>query len=161
MREVQQNAATTDLFIIGAGFEVNKRLMTGLEAISVVLTLPSGVSESLRCTLAKDMTRYVANIRWLHPGVHHIAVLINGIRVPQTPIRVMAEGREISLSACVVSGEGATKSSPANRPSFDSTREITVVTQFISARWRRFTSKRVPQRKSHRRFRREQSRWHV
>lgn len=108
-RGAAECGTTTDLFIIGAGFEVNKRLMTGLEAISVVLTLPSGVSESLRCTLAKDMTRYVANIRWLHPGVHHIAVLINGIRVPQTPIRVMAEGREISLSACVVSGEGATK----------------------------------------------------
>ena len=55
------------------------------------------------------MTRYVAKIRWLHPGVHHIAVLINGIRVPKTPIRVIAEGREISLSACVVSGEGATR----------------------------------------------------
>jgi hypothetical protein len=108
-RGAAECGTTTDLIIVGAGFEVNKRLMTGLEAISVVLTLPSGVSESLRCTLAKDMTRYVAKIRWLHPGVHHIAVLINGIRVPKTPIRVIAEGREISLSACVVSGEGATR----------------------------------------------------
>ena len=108
-RGAAECGTTTDLIIVGAGFEVNKRLMTGLEAISVVLTLPSGVSESLRCTLAKDMTRYVAKIRWLHPGVHHIAVLINGIRVPNTPIRVIAEGREISLTSSVLSGEGATK----------------------------------------------------
>ncbi|CAL6286735.1 unnamed protein product [Bathycoccus prasinos] len=65
-RGAAECGTTTDLIIVGAGFEVNKRLMTGLEAISVVLTLPSGVSESLRC-------------------------------------------REISLSACVVSGEGATR----------------------------------------------------
>ena len=44
---------------------------------------------------------------------------------------------------------------PANRPSFDSTREITVVTQFISARWKIHVS--GAQAKVIRRFRREQS----
>ena len=37
-RGAAECGTTTDLIIVGAGFEVNKRLMTGLEAISVVLT---------------------------------------------------------------------------------------------------------------------------
>jgi hypothetical protein len=55
--------------------------MTGLEAVSVRLLQPSGAQEALHVSLSKDMTRYSAPIRWLHPGDHAISVLLDGVQV--------------------------------------------------------------------------------
>ena len=54
----------------GLGWETNNRVMTGLEAVSVRLTHPSGSQEAVPVTLAQDNKCYSAKIRWLHPGVH-------------------------------------------------------------------------------------------
>ena len=104
---VYECGTTAELVVAGAGFEDNGRLMTGLEAVTVRLLQPSGTQEALPCVLSKDMTHYVAPIRWLHPGDHAISVLLDGVQVAGTPIRARAEGMEIGLSTCVIAGEGA------------------------------------------------------
>ena len=95
---------TSDLIIAGAGFQDNGRLMTGLEAVTVRLLQPSGTQEALPCVLSKDMTHYCSPIRWLHPGDHAISVLLDGVQVAGTPIRVRAEGMEVALSTSVFTG---------------------------------------------------------
>ena len=104
---VYECGSTAELVVAGAGFEDNGRLMTGLEAVTVRLLQPSGTQEALPCALNREMTHYVAPIRWLHPGDHAISVLLDGVQVAGTPIRARAEGMEIGLSNCVIEGEGA------------------------------------------------------
>lgn len=98
-----------NLLLHGLGWERNNRVMTGLEAVSVRLTHPSGSQEAVPVTLAKDNKSYTAKIRWLHPGSHSLTIMLDGIPVPGTPIRVAAEGKRVALIASALIGEGATR----------------------------------------------------
>ena len=106
---VYECGTTSELVVAGAGFGENGRLMTGLEAVTVRLLQPGGTQEALPCVLSKDMTHYVAPIRWLHPGEHAVSVLLDGVRVAGTPIRARAEGIEIGLSMSALEGQGVTR----------------------------------------------------
>ena len=106
---VYECGTVSELVVAGVGFGENGRVMTGLEAVTVRLLQPGGTQEALPCVLSKDMTHYVAPIRWLHPGEHAVSVLIDGVRVGGTPIRVRAEGIEIGLSMSVLELEGVGK----------------------------------------------------
>ena len=103
---VYECGGVATLTIAGVDFESSGRLMTGLEAVTVRLLHPSGTQEALPVVLAKDMTRYSAPIRWLHPGDHAISVLLDGVQVKGTPLRARAEGMEVSLSSCAFIGDG-------------------------------------------------------
>ena len=76
---------TSDLMLHGAGWETNNRVMTGLEAVSVRLTHPSGSQEAIPVTLSRDNKCYTAKIRWLHPGHHSVNIMLDGVVVPGTP----------------------------------------------------------------------------
>ena len=117
-RGLYECGTSAELVIAGAGFEENGRLMTGLEAVTVRLLQPGGTQEALPCALSKDMTRYTAPIRWLHPGDHAISVLLDGVQVAGTPLRARAEGIEVGLSMCVLTGEGAERCVAGERANF-------------------------------------------
>ena len=99
---------TNDVLIHGLGWLKNNRVMTGLEAVSIKLTHPSGSQEAIPVTLAKDNRSYNAKVRWLHPGHHSLSVLLDGVQVPGTPIRANAEGKKLALVASNLIGPGAT-----------------------------------------------------
>ena len=98
----------SDLRVYGLGWETNNRVMTGLEAVSVRLTHPSGSQEAVPVTLAQDNKCYSAKIRWLHPGVHSVNIMLDGVVVPGTPIRTNAEGKRLALISSALIGDGAT-----------------------------------------------------
>ena len=98
----------SDLMLHGAGWEKNGRVMTGLEAVSIRLTHPSGTQEAIPVTLSKDNKCYASKVRWLHPGYHSLNIMLDGVVVPGTPIRARAEGKKVALVASTLVGEGAT-----------------------------------------------------
>jgi len=99
---------TSDLMLHGAGWETNNRVMTGLEAVSVRLTHPSGSQEAIPVTLSRDNKCYTAKIRWLHPGHHSVNIMLDGVVVPGTPVRANAEGKKLALISSALVGDGAT-----------------------------------------------------
>ena len=98
----------SDLMLHGAGWQTNGRVMTGLEAVSIRLTHPSGSQEAIPVTLSKDNKCYAAKVRWLHPGYHSLNIMLDGIVVPGTPIRARAEGKKLALVSSDLVGDGAT-----------------------------------------------------
>lgn len=99
----------SELLLHGLGWETNNRVMTGLEAVSIRLTHPSGAQEAVPVTLSKDHRCYAAKIRWLHPGHHFVNIMLDGIAVPGTPIRILAEGKKLALISSALIGDGATR----------------------------------------------------
>jgi len=99
----------SDLMIHGAGWKTNGRVMTGLEAVSIRLTHPSGSQEAIPVALSKDNKCFAAKVRWLHPGYHSLNIMLDGVVVPGTPIRALAEGKKLALIASSLLGDGASK----------------------------------------------------
>ena len=80
-------------------------------------------------TLAQDNKCYSAKIRWLHPGVHSVNIMLDGVVVPGTPIRTNAEGKRLALISSALIGDGATTCVAGEDAATSSSwREITVET---------------------------------
>ncbi|KAK3272459.1 hypothetical protein CYMTET_19249 [Cymbomonas tetramitiformis] len=91
---------------VHAGELAEGRKLTGHEALSMVVMMPSGWSQRVEMKLVEAGTSMEGTVQWVEAGVYEVAITAAGKAVPGSPFSVRASAQKVCLSHSQVRDPG-------------------------------------------------------